>query len=367
MQFTCNKSDLCNAIAHVSKGVSSKSTIPALEGICVQVSEGQLTLTGYDLEIGIRTSIPVSTDDSFSCVLNARLFSEMTRRMSGEEVRVEIDDSMNVRLSSDDTEYRISAMSAEEFPALPVVETTAQTVIAQDILRSMIQQSSFAASTKDDKPILTGELFEAESGTLFVVAMDRFRLAMRQELINEIEDFRFVVPKKALNELISLLTDNADVPCTFATNGKHIVFSVSGFELFARLLEGQFHNFKSSIPNSEKTSVVLNTKDLIGCAERCSLLINDKNKAPMRCAFADGFVEISCQTAIGAVNDRIPAQIDGENLIIGLSNKYLSEALRVCDCDKICLHMSGSNKVVKITPMDGESFIYLIMPIQLKN
>lgn len=369
MQFVCNQKELCNAIARVSRGVSPKSPIPALEGICIQVEaeKRRIILTGYDLEIGIRTSIPVETNDTFSCVLNARLFNDMTRHLSGENVCIEIDDAMNVRLSSDDTQYRMSAMSAEEFPALPVVETTAQTSIAQNVLRSMIQQSSFAASVKDDKPILTGELFQAEGGTFFVVAMDRFRLAMRQEEIGEIEDFRFVVPKKALSELISLLSDNAKNPCTFATNGKHIVFSVDGFELFARLLEGQFHNFRNSIPDSGKTTVTVKTGDLIRCVERCSLLINEKNKAPMRCVFSDGFVEISCQTAIGAVNDRIPAEINGESITIGLSNRYLLEALRVCDCDQICLHMSGSNKVVKMTPRDGESFIYLIMPIQLKN
>ena len=108
-------------------------------------------------------------------------------------------------------------------------------------------------------------------------------------------------------------------------------------------------------------------KDIVACAERCSLLINDKNKAPMRCVFADGYLEISCKTGIGAINDRIPAEITGESLTIGFSNKYLLEALRSCQCDKLRFQMSGSNKVIKITPVDDESFIYLIMPIQLKN
>ncbi len=367
MKFECFKNDLCNAIAHVSKGVSPKSTIPALEGICVQMEHGGVVLTGYDLEIGIRTRVPAICCDNFSFVLNARLFSEMTRRMTGEKVTFEIDETLNAIIASDHAEYRISAMSAEEFPALPVVETTTKTVIPQPILRSMIQQSSFAASIKEDKPILTGELFESGDNMFYVVAMDRYRLAMRQEKLAELGTFRFVVPKKALSELIMLLKDEEESMCEFSTNGKHIVFSVNGFALFARLLEGQFHNFKSSIPNEAKTEVVMNTRDMIGCAERCALLINDKNKAPMRCTFADGCMELSCKTGIGVINDRIPAEISGEALTIGFSNKYLLEALRACECDKIKLHMSGSNKVIKITPMDGESFVYLIMPIQLKN
>lgn len=367
MKFTCNKADLCNAISHVLKAVSAKAAIPALEGICVQMEEGAITLTGYNLEIGIRTRIPVECTDSFTCVLNARLFSEMSRRMTGDTITFEIDENLGAVLSSNDTKCRISAMSAEEFPALPVVESMTKTAIPQQLLRSMIMQSSFAASIKEDKPILTGLLFESADGIFYVVSMDRFRLAMRQEPVPEIGTFRFVVPKRALTELIGMMKDDAEQPCEFSTNGKHIVFSVNGFELFARLLEGQFHNFRSSIPMDARTVVTMQTKDLIGCAERCALFINDKNKAPMRCVFGDHAMELSCKTGIGEINDRIPAEIDGEGLTIGFSNKYLLEALRACECDKVRLQMSGHNKVIKITPLEGESFVYLIMPIQLKN
>lgn len=367
MKFTCNKNDLCNAIAHVLKAVSAKSPIPVMEGICIQMQETKIILTGYNLEIGIRTSVKAECDAEYAFVLNARLFSEMARRMSGDEITLEIDDMLNASLISENTKYQLSAMSAEEFPELPVVESTAKTVVSQQVLRSMIQESSFAASVKEDKPILTGELFESSEGVFYIVAMDRYRLALRQENIRDMQDFHFVVPKKALSELISMMKDDADQPCEFYTNGKHIVFSVNGFELFARLLEGQFHNFRTSIPAESKTDVVLYKKDVIACAERCSLLINDKNKAPMRCVFADGYLEISCKTSIGAINDRIPVDITGDSLTIGFSNKYLSEALRSCQCDKIRFQMSGSNKVIKITPVDDESFIYLIMPIQLKE
>ncbi|MCR5718725.1 MAG: DNA polymerase III subunit beta [Oscillospiraceae bacterium] len=366
MQFTCNKNELCNAIAHVAKAVSVKSTIPALEGICIQMMQGRIVLTGYDLEIGIRTSIPAQCNDAFTFVVNTRLFADMTRRMTGDSISFEIDTNLNAKLSSNDTTCRIQAMSADEFPALPVVESTQKTSIPQELLRSMIQQTSFAASTKEDKPILTGLLFEAGDGMFYVVAMDRYRLAMRQEPVPDLGAFRFVVPKKALNELIGMLQDDADSPCRFCTNGKHIVFSVNGFDLFARLLEGQFHNFKSSIPQGETTSVSMNTRDLCGCAELCSLFINDKNKAPMRCEFDKQCMSIFCKTGIGEVNDRVPADVQGDPVTIGISNKYLIEALRACTVDKVCLHMSGNSRVIKITPLEGESFVYLIMPIQLK-
>ena len=367
MQFSCDKNELCNAISHVSKAVSAKSTIPAMEGICIRMAEGSITLTGYNLEIGIRTSIAAECHDTFTFVVNTRLFGDMARRMTGERILFEIDENLSAKLSSNDTTCRITAISAEEFPALPVVETTTKTKIPQALLRSMIQQSAFAASTKEDKPILTGILFESSEGTFYVVAMDRYRLAMRQEPAADMGAFRFVVPRKSLNELIAMLRDDAEEPCEFFTNGKHIVFSVNGFDLFARLLEGQFHNFRSSIPADAKTVAAMNTKDLIGCAELCSLFINDKNKAPMRCEFGNSAMAISCKTGIGELNDKVPADLNGETVTIGFSNKYLLEALRASEADKVRLHMSGSNKVIKITPLEGESFVYLIMPIQLKN
>lgn len=367
MQFTCDKNELCSAISHVSRAVSQKSTIPALEGICIQMTEGAIILTGYDLEIGIRTSIQAECHDSFSFVVNARLFGDMARRMTGDTITFEISEDMSAKLSSNDTTCRITAMSAEEFPDLPVVDSTQKISIPQPLLRSMIQQSSFAASTKEDKPILTGLLFEAGDGMFYVVAMDRYRLAMRQEPVADLGAFRFVVPKKSLGELIGMLRDDAETPCEFVTNGKHIVFSMNGYDLFARLLEGQFHDFRTSIPGDAKTIVTMQTKDLIGCAELCSLFINDKNKAPMRCEFGNSAMAITCKTGIGEVNDKVPADINGETVTIGFSNKYLLEALRACETDKVRLHMSGCNKVIKITPLEGESFVYLIMPIQLKN
>lgn len=370
MYFTCSKTALCSAIAHVSKGVAVKSPHSALEGICISTESGCITLTGYDMEIGIRTTIPAVCEESFSFVLNARLFGDMTRKLTGEDVSFHVEtagDAINVGISCGNTKFRISAISAEDYPELPIVDTTIKTAVPQSILRSMIMESSFAASIKEDKPILTGELFESGDSTLYIVAMDRYRLAMRQESLAELGSFRFVVPKKALNELIALLSDDAEIPCEFSTNGKHIVFCVNGFQLFARLLEGNFHNFRSSIPAECKTTVVMDTRDVIGCAERCALMINEKNKSPMRCIFDGGFMEISCSTAIGTIQDKIPAEIEGEALTIGFSNKYLLEALRSCQCDRIKISMSGSNRVIKITPVEDESFVYLIMPIQLKN
>ena len=204
MKFTCNKSELSEAIGSVSKAVSIKSTIAALEGIKVRVSEGEVELTGYNLEIGIRTSIKAETEGNGEFVASVRLFSEFTRRMSEDEVTVEIDENLTVRMSSRATECTFTAISAQEYPELPKVDTARIFTVKQNVLRSMINMTGYAASTNESKPVLTGELFDIENGSFNMVAIDGFRLAIRNEPTECQDKYYFVVPKKALMEVSAL-------------------------------------------------------------------------------------------------------------------------------------------------------------------
>lgn len=367
MKFSCLRQSLCEAISSVSKAVSQKSTIAALEGIKIKLSPNQLELTGYDLEIGIRTTIPVVSEDSGEWVVNSRLFSEFSRRMAGENILFEIDENLQMNISSSNTQCSISAMSAEEYPELPVVDLDKNIEIRQDLLKSMINQTSYAASTSENKPVLTGELFEIENGIFRVVAIDGFRLAIRTENTDCQDYYHFVVPKKALSEVSGLIKDDSgDKTCFIYTNNKHIIFDINGFLVISRLLEGEFHNYKNSIPEGYKTEIIANKRDFLTCMERCSLLLNDKNRAPVKCTFENGEVKISCKTAIGKINDSFKADISGEAVTIGFNNKYALEALRAADGDKIKIQLNGCMKVIKIVPLESESYIFLLMPIQLK-
>ena len=367
MKFTCNKSELSEAIGSVSKAVSIKSTIAALEGIKVRVSEGEVELTGYNLEIGIRTSIKAETEGNGEFVASVRLFSEFTRRMSEDEVTVEIDENLTVRMSSRATECTFTAISAQEYPELPKVDTARIFTVKQNVLRSMINMTGYAAYTNESKPVLTGELFDIENGSFNMVAIDGFRLAIRNEPTECQDKYYFVVPKKALMEVSALAKDDNDKICRIFTNNRHIIFEIDNCTVISRLLEGAFHNYKLSIPSSHKTEVIISKRDFASCLERCSLIIDEKNKCPIRCEIGNGVMKINCKTGIGKVNDAISADISGEALTIGFNNKLVLEALRAAEGDKLRLRFSGAMKVIEILPMEGESFIYLVMPIQLKN
>lgn len=369
MKFICNKAELSEAISNVSRSVSPKSTIAALEGIKVRVAPGELELTAYNLEMGIRTTISAETQDSGEFVVSSRLFSEFTRRMSGDIISFDIDeDNLVINISCSSTECSFSAMSAREYPELPKVDSARSFTVKQSILKSMITQTHYAASLNESKPVLTGELFDIENGSFNMVAIDGFRLAIRNENIDCGENYHFVVPKKALLEVSTLIRDDAgDKTCTICTNDRHIIFEVNNVFVISRLLEGTFHNYKLSIPNGCKTEVIISKREFATCLERCSLLIDEKNKSAIRCEVSGGEVKISCKTGIGKINDSIPADISGETVTIGFNNKLLLEALRAAEGDKIRIRFNGAMKVIELLPLEGESYIFLVMPIQLKK
>lgn len=368
MKFVCNKTALSEAISNVSRAVSPKSTIAALEGIKVKVSPGEIELTAYNLEMGIRTTIPAETQDNGEFVVSSRLFSEFTRRMSGEIISFDVDDNLIINISCSATECSFSAMSASEYPELPTVDSARSFTVKQNVLKSMITQTSYAASLNESKPILTGELFDIEDGRFNMVAIDGFRLAIRNENIDCGEKYYFVVPKKALLELSTLIKDDSDEKiCTICTNDRHIIFEVNNVFVISRLLEGTFHNYKLSIPNDCKTEVVINKRDFQTCLERCSLLLDEKNKCPIRCEISGSIMKISCKTGIGKINDSLLADISGDSVTIGFNNKLILEALRAAEGDKIRIKFNGPNRVIEILPLQGDNYIFLVMPIQLKN
>lgn len=367
MKFICKKTELSDAISNVSRVVPQKSTISALEGIKVKITPGCVELTAYNLELGIRTIIDAETEDNGEFVVNTRLFSEFTKKMTGDEIIFSIDENNVININSEASECAFSAMSAEEYPDLPVVDSNRSFEVPQNILRSMINMTGYAVSTNENKPIFTGELFDIDNESFTMVAIDGFRLAIRNETINNNEKFNFVVPKKALQEVSTLIREDCNDNCFISINERHIIFRINKFNVISRLLDGAFHNYKMSIPSGYKTEIFVNKKDFTACLERCSLIIDEKNKCPIRCEIGNGVMKINCKTAIGKVNDAISADISGETVTIGFNNRLVLEALKAAEGDKVRIRLNGAMKVIEILPPMGENYIFLVMPIQLKG
>ena len=365
MKFLCSKQSIYEAVINVSKAVSEKSTMPTLEGIKFKLENSLLELTGYNLEIGIRTTITVKSDDSGEFILNARLFSEMIKKMPADEILVEISENYQVTVSGGVTTYNLFATSAEEYPELPEKDSEEKISVSQPVLKEMINQTNFATAVSDIKPILKGELFEIENGTLTLAAIDGYRLAVRYEPVKCDKNVKFVVPSKTLSEVTGLLDDNEEDNVNLYLSAKHIIFEINNYMVYSRLLEGEFHPYKSAIPASCTTEVIADRKELIATLERAMLLINERTPSPVRCYFENNTIKINCSTALGKITDEISADIAGPVIEIGFKCKFLLDPLKVISEDKVKLQMSGSLLPMKIVPCQGDKYTYLVLPVRL--
>lgn len=366
MKAVLNKDKLCEALQGVSRAVSSKSTILALEGILLKAKGSSLSLTGYDLELGITTTIHADVEKEGEIILSAKLLSDMIRRMPLDSVTIDSDEKLLTKITSGAAEYTILGLDPQEFPELPSVTGENAAVIDGQTLRSMIDQTQFAIATSDAKPVHKGSLFEIRGNVLTVVSVDGFRLALRREPLLETEEQNFVVPGKTLSEVSKLLSD-PDSKVEMSISKKYIVFQIGGYRVISRLLEGEFLDYKAAIPPESPTQVHLSTRSFMDSIERISLLISDKLRSPLRLSFAAQALRLSCSTAIGKANDEISCNKTGDDVEMGFNSKYLLDALRASASDEVILQLSGSLSPMKIVPKEGESFLFLILPVRLKS
>ena len=367
MNIVCDKALLSSAIDGVSKAVTLRSSIPALEGILLKAEGFQLTLTGYDLEMGITTTIEANVRQAGEIVLSAKLLGDMVRRLPSGEINIYTNESGNATIKGGVAEFDILAMSASDYPDLPTPGADHTLTIRAGMLRGMIEKTLYAVSQDDKKPAHTGELFAIEEDKLTVVALDGYRLAIVERPVQAEKHIRIILPAKTLTEVNKLLGDDED-DVHISANRRFVVFNSGNYTILSRLIEGEFLNYANVIPNGCKTRVVLETRDFIDTIERASLIITERLKNPLRILFdASGKVTVRCQTNLGKVVDEFSAQVEGDPVEIGFNNRYLLDALRNARCEKVVLELSGPLSPVKILPEEGEDFIYLVLPVRFKN
>lgn len=368
MKFSCEKSLLQAAINTASRAVSAKSSIPALEGLLVQADE-HLTISGYNMQTGIRTTVEADVVSGGSLVLSARLFGDIIRKMPDDMVVFSSDEHLNVKLTCGDASFDILAISAADYPDLPEVEDQYSVSIQQKILRAMIGQTSFAVSTNEARPVHTGSLFEIADNGLTMVSVDGFRLAMRREPLEKIDGgaFSFVAPGSALNEVEKICEDSEDL-AVITLGNRHLLFEVGSTQLICRRLEGDFLDYKSAIPRTNPINIIVENRTMINAIDRVSVVISDKQKSPVRCIFDADKVYMSTKTANGEAKDVCKVAGDGNGLEIGFNNRYLLEALKYAPADMVKLELNTGISPCIITPVEGEeNFLYMVLPVRLKN
>jgi len=365
MKIICNTSILAEAVMNVQKAVMTKTAMPILEGILFTAEDNGVKLTGYDLEIGIETTIEADVIEEGSVIINAKTFCDIIRHIPYDKIIFETDEKLQCKIYCGDIEYYMTGISPKDYPELPVIINGKDIDISQKILKDMIKKTIFSVAVNDVRVIHKGIKFEIKPGEIRLVAIDSHRIAIRKEFIDyNGEELSFVVPAKTMGEIMKLIPDGDDF-VKIGLGRRHILFEINGYTIISRLLEGEFMKYESIIPTNYNTVVRTKTKDMISSVERVALIITDRFKAPLKLEFREDELKISTATALGTANDKLEVSVDGNDIEIGIQSRYILDALRASEEDEILIGMVSPTNPVCIIPTSGESFLYLILPVRL--
>lgn len=366
MKFSCEKYLLQSACGIASRAAAGKSPIPALEGLLLQASD-RLTVTGYDLKKGIYTQLEAEVKEQGSVVVGARLFGEMIRRLPDGIVTISTDINNNVNVKCGKSEFNFMGISPEDYPEMPVVDGVNNIALPQKILGSMINQTIFAVADNDMRPIYTGTLFDIEEEELTLVSVDGYRLAKRSEKLEsaKMENCSFVVPGSALADIERICGDSEEL-VKISVGAKHISFSIGETVVVSRRLEGEFLNYKKSIPDSFKYTVKVDRGEFMSAIDRVALIVSERNTSPVRMSFNDGNIDCFCVTPIGRAEDVCTCEGSGDGLQIGFNDRYLKDALKAAAKEELNVCLNSASSPCIITAADGSNnFTYMILPVRL--
>lgn len=366
MKFRVTKSDIVQAVQNVSRAVSTKATLPALEGILIKAYDNTLTLSGYDLELGITTTVEASVEKEGEIVVGAKIFSDIVRKLPEEILSFETDERMIIYINSGKVDYQIVGISSVEYPDIPTFDTLDEIKISAKVLRDMIKHTIYAVSDNIAKPIYTGSLFEVTPEELKIIAIDGYRMAICSEKITCDSNTRFIVPGKMQSEILKLIGDD-EKEVTLSVGQRHVNFSVENYSVNSRLIEGTFLDYNTTIPKGDATKLRVNTRELMSAVERMSLLTSERVQSPVRFSILKDSIKLSCKTSVGRATDEIPVDTIGDEVVIGFNNKYIIEALRNTECDEVNVILNGGLSPMIIKPLEGDSFLFLVVPMRLND
>ena len=368
MRFTCEKSMLVQGLNIAGRAVAAKSSLSVIEGVLCRAGH-YLTLTGYNMETAITYQIEAEVTDPGDCILPAKLFGDIIRRLPEGPVTVVVDDSFKVSIRSGYASFTISAESAEDYPELPDVNQGRPIRIPQNRLKELISGTLFAVSENQGRPIHTGVKFEVTDTSITAIAVDGFRLARRTWHPEEgtARELSFVVPAAGLKEVEKILTVCEDM-ASFTLGPKHILFQIGNATLVCRLLEGEFLDWKKVVPTGCPIQLVANVSDLSSSVDRVGLIVSEKYKSPVRCIFGHQELLMRTNTTIGAAEDRCSFAGDGKELEIGFNVRYLADALRAVPSEEVTLELTNGLSPIVLTPVDDKhDFAYMVLPVRIKN
>lgn len=371
MKIICNKALLLNSINTVSKAVPSKTTtnMPILECILLRATPGGFKMTATDLEFGIESKLEnISIIETGSIALEAKIFSEIVRRLPDDNVEISTDKDNLTLIKCINSEYTLVGQRGDEFPDLPTVEKNLEYTLQQSKLKDMIRQTIFSVSTDESKIALTGELLEIIDNSMNLVSVDGYRLSFRKTtLLNENEDIKAVIPGKTLNEINKILSNEDEFEVSLYFTDKHILFDLGDSTVVSRIINSDFINYEQIFSNDYNTIANINRKNIITCLERASLLSRENKKTPVKIEIKNNKLIITSNTELGTAYEEIEINRQGDDIAIAFNPKYIIDALKAIDDDIINIYFTSALSPCIIKPVNGDEYKYLVLPVRLNS
>lgn len=367
MKLTFQKDNLQSSISIVLKAVPSKTTMPILECILLDASGSDIKLTANDMELGIETKVEGTIINRGKIALDAKLFSEIIRKLPSSEVTIESDEKLKTTITCEKSKFDIQGKDGDEFSYLPYIEREKYICLSQFTLKEVIRQTIFSISPNDNNKMMTGELFEVNENELKVVSLDGHRISIRKiELKDHYDDIKVIVPGKTLNEISKILSgDNTkEVLIFFSEN--HILFEFDDTIVVSRLIEGEYFKINQMLSSDYETKVTVNKKMFLDCIDRATLLIRENDKKPIIITICDDAMELKLSSFIGSMNEDIDIQKTGRDIMIGFNPRFLIDALRVIDDEEITIYLVNPKAPCFIKDVE-EKYIYLVLPVNFTS
>lgn len=363
MKISLSKQALVKGVNIVSKAVPTQTTMAILQCILIDASEDSINLIANDMELGIETIVEGTIFERGIIALDAKIFSELVRKLPDNEVTIETDSSLKTILTCGETTFNLVGKPGDDFSYIPKVARNVPVVISQLTLRDIIRQTIFATSTNENNKTLTGELFEIKSNCLTVTALDGFRVAIRKvELKYETDDNKVIIPGKSLKEIVKIIDGGIDDLVNIFITPNHVIFEFDNTTVVTRTIEGEFIDVNRLIGDNNSIKVTIDKKKLSECIDRTTLLVKEGDKKPIIVDINDKYMEINITSYIGRMDEKIEILKEGNDIKIGFNPKLLLDALRVIDEDSIEIFMDTASKPCYITDA-SDTFRYIVLPV----
>jgi len=372
VKLTCNRRVLHEALQHVSRVVSGRTTLPILSNLLLDAREGKLRVVAYDMEIGAQSAVPIEVEEEGALTVPARVLGDVVASLPDATVEMKSEDRNVMELSCGRSQYTIHGLPAEEYPALPEVAEEVGVSVSQAVMRDLIRATIFAASTDETRAILTGVLLKRDGESLKVVATDSYRLAVKTtspetvKVHGEDEGWQVIVPARALQELNRML-DPADEETMVQVRGseQQILFEVGPYRLISRLIEGQFPNYERVIPAETERTIVVAREELLGAIKRAAIVARaEASKLVFRTQ--EGTLTITAESGdVGSAHEELPANVEGEEIEIAFNAEYLTDVLGVMESEQVIWQLAGALSSGLLKEADDPDYLYVVMPMQL--